>query len=60
MNKINVKYPWELSYSYGRALQAAALKEWAVGTPESSQRAFLKRAFMNHKARTGEWNPELE
>jgi fructose-bisphosphate aldolase class I len=60
MNKINVEYPWELSYSYGRALQAAALKEWAVGTPESSQRAFLKRAFMNHKARTGEWNPELE
>ncbi|MCP2506948.1 MAG: fructose-bisphosphate aldolase class I [Candidatus Thalassarchaeaceae archaeon] len=60
MNKMNDGYPWELSYSYGRALQAAALKEWAEGTPLSSQRAFLKRAFMNHKARTGEWNPELE
>ncbi|MBT3642018.1 MAG: fructose-bisphosphate aldolase class I [Euryarchaeota archaeon] len=60
MNKMNDEYPWELSYSYGRALQAAALKEWAEGTPLSSQEAFLKRAFMNHKARTGEWDPELE
>ena len=60
MNKMNKEYPWELSYSYGRALQATALKEWAVGTPESSQNAFIKRAEMNHRARYGKWESELE
>ena len=57
---MNKEYPWELSYSYGRALQASALKEWAVGTPESSQNAFIKRAEMNHRARYGKWELELE
>lgn len=60
MNKMDKKHPWELSYSYGRALQASALKQWATGTPESSQLAFLKRAEMNHKARYGKWGMELE
>ena len=60
MNKMDIKQPWELSFSYGRALQAEALKEWAVGTAESSQQSFLKRAEMNHKARSGEWAEELE
>ena len=60
MNKMDKKHPWELSYSYGRALQASALKKWASGSPESSQSEFLKRAEMNHKARYGEWNIGLE
>ena len=60
MNKMNKELPWELSYSYGRALQASALKEWADGTPESSQNAFIKRAEMNHEARYGNWEVELE
>lgn len=60
MNKMNIKHPWELSYSYGRALQASALKKWADGTPEKSQVEFLKRSEMNHKARYGDWNAELE
>ena len=60
MNRMDKKHPWELSYSYGRALQASALKQWARGSPESSQLEFLKRAEMNHKARYGEWDVELE
>ncbi len=60
MNNMETPKPWELSYSYGRALQAAALEEWANGTPSTSQNAFLKRAKMNHKARSGEWDSSLE
>ena len=52
--------PWQLSYSYGRALQAAALKAWAAGTPADSQAAFSHRAKMNSLARTGDWSEELE
>ena len=40
--------------------EASALKKWASGSPESSQLEFLKRAEMNHKARYGEWDIELE
>jgi fructose-bisphosphate aldolase class I len=55
-------HPWELSFSYGRALQASALKAW--GGQEShfqaGQQAFAHRARMNHLARTGNYRPELE
>ena len=54
--------PWELSFSYGRALQAAAQNAWR-GSPENAtaaQRAYLHRARMNGLARAGEWSPELE
>jgi len=50
--------PWKLSFSYGRALQAAALKAWR-GRPEneaSAQTAFSHRARMNSLAALGEWN----
>ncbi len=60
MNSMDVNHPWELSYSYGRALQAAALKAWAEEGPEASQVAFAHRAKMNSLARSGDWDITLE
>lgn len=51
---------WQLSYSYGRALQAAALKAWAEDGAEASQAAFAHRAKMNSLARSGDWDISLE
>ena len=54
--------PWKLTFSYGRALQAAALKAWG-GRPENiaaGQRAFAHRARMNSLAASGAWKQELE
>lgn len=54
--------PWTLTFSYGRALQAAALKAWG-GKAENvaaGQRAFAHRARMNGLAATGAWKRELE
>lgn len=54
--------PWQLSFSYGRALQASALKAWA-GKPENvaaAQQAYAHRARMNGLARSGQYKPELE
>ena len=54
--------PWQLTFSYGRALQAACLKAWS-GKPENvaaGQRAFSHRARMNGLAATGNWNSDLE
>jgi fructose-bisphosphate aldolase, class I len=61
MNKLG-PHPWELSFSYGRALQAPALKAWG-GKPENveaGQRAYYHRAKMNGAARTGMYAPEME
>ena len=61
MNKIG-GFPWKLSFSYGRALQQAALKAW-MGKEEnmnSAQAAFSHRALMNKKAALGKWNKDLE
>ena len=61
MNKLG-PHPWQLSFSYGRALQAPALKTWK-GDPtnvEAAQRAFYHRAKMNSLARTGEYKAEME
>ena len=54
--------PWPLSFSYGRALQASALKAWGgdVGNVEAGQAAFLQRARMNAAAAAGEWSAEME
>ncbi|MBS71491.1 MAG: fructose-bisphosphate aldolase class I [Thermoplasmata archaeon] len=60
MNTIDSNPPWELSYSYGRALQASALKSWAEGTPEDSQQSFAHRAKMNSLARYGKWSEDAE
>jgi len=54
--------PWALTFSYGRALQAAALKAWG-GKPENvaaGQRAFAHRAHMNGLAALGKWDAKLE
>jgi len=54
--------PWKLSFSYGRALQAAALKAWG-GKSENmaaGQRAFSHRARMNGAATLGKWTEQME
>ena len=54
--------PWPLTFSYGRALQAAPQKAWS-GKSENvaaGQRAFSHRAMMNSLASKGEWQAELE
>jgi fructose-bisphosphate aldolase class I len=54
--------PWELSFSYGRALQAPTLKSWA-GKPENAsagQQAFLHRARCNGAARSGRYSEAME
>src|SRR5215212_6312075 len=61
MNRIG-GLPWKLTFSYGRALQAAPQKAWS-GKAENiaaGQRAFAHRARMNSLATKGEWKPDLE
>ena len=61
MNKIG-GFSWKLSFSYGRALQAPALKAWG-GKPENifiSQDELSHRAKMNKLASLGQWQEELE
>lgn len=61
MNKLG-PHPWELSFSYGRALQAPALKAWkgdAANLP-TARAAYEHRARMNGAARSGSWTPDLE
>ena len=64
LNAMNARgpHPWELSFSYGRALQAPAIKSWG-GDPanvEEAQKAFYRRAKFNSAARTGSYAPEME
>ena len=64
LNAINARgpHPWQLSFSYGRALQAPALKAWGgkEENVETAQRAYYHRAKMNSAARTGMYAPEME
>src|SRR4029079_19721364 len=64
LNAMNAKgpHPWQLSFSYGRALQAPSLKAWD-GKPENveaGQRAEYHRAKMNSAARSGLYAPAME
>jgi fructose-bisphosphate aldolase, class I len=61
MNRIG-GLPWRLTFSYGRALQAAPQKAWSgkAENTASGQRAFTHRARMNSLASQGEWKAELE
>jgi fructose-bisphosphate aldolase class I len=61
MNRMG-KLPWALTFSYGRALQNAALLAWGgePGNVPRAQDAFAHRARMNALAATGEWAPELD
>jgi fructose-bisphosphate aldolase class I len=54
--------PWQLSFSYGRALQAPVLEAWKgePGNGPAAQRAFLHRARLNGAARTGDYRAEME
>jgi len=54
--------PWRLTFSYGRALQAAPQKAWSgkADNVAAGQRAFTHRARMNSLATSGEWQPDLE
>jgi len=64
LNAMNQRgpHPWQLSFSYGRALQAPALKAWG-GKPENieaAQKAYYRRAKFNGAARHGQYAPEME
>jgi fructose-bisphosphate aldolase, class I len=61
MNRLG-PHPWRLTFSYGRALQAAPQKAWS-GKSENvaaAQRAFTHRAMMNSLATRGQWKQDLE
>jgi len=61
MNKIG-GLPWKLTFSYGRALQAAPQKAWGgkAGNVPAAQKAFSHRAEMNGLAALGQWKADLE
>ena len=54
--------PWELSFSFGRALQAPVLRAWAgdAAHAEAAQAALRHRARLNGAARRASYRPELE
>jgi fructose-bisphosphate aldolase class I len=64
LNAMNARgpHPWELSFSYGRALQAAPLNAWRgeEANVQAAQEAFAHRAKMNGLARSGAYSPEME
>jgi fructose-bisphosphate aldolase class I len=61
MNKLG-DLPWQLSFSYGRALQAPSLKAWQGedGNVAAGQEAFFHRAKLNGAARSGSYTVEME
>jgi len=61
MNAIG-PHPWELSFSYGRALQEPVLAAWKGkdGNIDEAQKNFYHRAYMNGLARSGEYSSEFE
>ena len=62
MNAIATVQPWELSFSYGRALQQPALHAWAGKTEnaQAAQQALMKRARLNGAARYGKYDVKME
>jgi fructose-bisphosphate aldolase class I len=61
MNRLGA-LPWQLSFSYGRALQASALAAWKgkAANRDAGQRAFLHRARLNGAARHGRYEAKME
>ena len=61
MNAIG-QHPWQLTFSYGRALQAPALSAWQgeAAQFQAGQDAFFKRAKLNGLARDGSYTADLE
>jgi len=62
MNARLDKAPWQLSFSYARALQAPALKAWrgATANTAAGQQALAKRARLNGAARQGRYTADME
>ncbi len=62
MNAAHAHLPWPLTFSYGRALQAAPQKTWngKEQNVSAAQGAFAHRARMNSLATLGRWEPDLE
>lgn len=64
LNAMNAQgpQPWELTFSYGRALQQSTLRAWKGSSDNVAvaQRTFLHRARMNSLARTGAYAADLE
>ena len=61
MNKLG-PHPWQVSFSYARALQDPALKAWKgeAGNVATAQRIFYHRAKMNSAARSGSYTQQME
>lgn len=61
MNRLGMR-PWQLSFSYGRALQDPALKAWKgqAANVQATQKALLLRARLNGAAREGTYVPSME
>ena len=62
MNRMFPNEPWEISFSYGRALQQPALQAW-LGKSENAEamhQALYKRAMLNGAARYGKYTAEME
>jgi len=59
-NKYSEEMPWNLTFSYGRALQHDALNAWAGNNLDEGQKAFLKRAKTNSLATYGKLNETVE
>jgi fructose-bisphosphate aldolase class I len=62
INQIRGQAPWQLSISYGRALQQPALKAWGgkAQNRAAAQAALLKRARLNSLARQGQYQISME
>ncbi|SEO59326.1 class I fructose-bisphosphate aldolase [Nitrosovibrio sp. Nv6] len=62
MNGMDVHHPWQLSFSYGRALQAPVLATWKgrESNVAEAQRAFFKRCQLNGLAREGIYSHKME
>jgi fructose-bisphosphate aldolase class I len=63
LNEMNRREaPWQLSFSYGRALQQPSLKAWSgrAENVDAGQSALAHRARMNGLARSGRWTPDME
>ena len=62
MNTLAAHQPWNLSYSYARALQDYCMKTWKVDAHNvaAAQKIFLERAKLNSLANTGKYTTALE
>jgi len=62
MNSLGIKLPWSLTFSYGRALQHAAMQTWSgeEANVDAAQKVGGHRARMNGAASTGTYSERLE